>query len=131
MNMPRIRISAGPVVADATLADTATAKAIQAALPLTGRASTWGDEIYFDCGLSLSEEDAQTVVEVGDLAYWPPGSALCIFFGPTPASRGDEIRAASPVDVFGRVEGDPTVFRQVDSGTPVTVEAADTRSDRP
>ena len=69
-------------------------------------------------------EQPSEVVEKGDLAYWPPGSAFCIFYGPTPASRGDEIRAASPVTVFGRLLGDPTVFKPVRSGTTVRVERA-------
>jgi hypothetical protein len=61
---------------------------------------------------------------MGDLAYWPPGSAFCIFFGRTPASQGDEIRPASAVNVFGRVEGDPTIFKKVPSGTTIRVERA-------
>jgi hypothetical protein len=120
--MPTIRISAGPVSALAELTDTATAQAILAALPITGRASIWGDEIYFTIPVNANEEDVRAVVEVGDIAYWPPGSALCIFFGPTPASRGSEIRPASPVNVVGRVDGDATVFRQVHEGTSVLVE---------
>jgi hypothetical protein len=120
--MPAIRISAGPVSAIGELFDTPTAQAIAAALPITARASTWGDEIYFGIPVTADEEDASAVVEVGDLAYWPPGSAFCIFFGPTPASRGGEIRPASPVNVVGRVEGDATVFRQVRDGLPVRVE---------
>ena len=128
--MATIRISAGPVSAIAELADTSTAQAILDALPITGRASTWGDEIYFTIPINADEEDARAVVEAGDIAYWPPGSALCIFFGPTPASRGNEIRPASPVNVVGRVRGDATVFRQVRDGSPVLVElvvAATTR----
>ena len=74
--------------------------------------------------MKAKAEDAREVVELGDLAYWPPGSAFCIFFGRTPASRGDEIRPASPVNVFGRVLGDPTVFKSVRSGTTVRVERA-------
>jgi len=120
--MPTIRISAGPVSALAELTDTATAQAILAALPITGRASIWGDEIFFTIPVNANEEDVRAVVKVGDIAYWPPGSALCIFFGPTPASRGSEIRPASPVNVVGRVHGDATVFRQVHEGTSVLVE---------
>jgi hypothetical protein len=63
-------------------------------------------------------------VEAGDLGYWPPGRAFCIFFGPTPASEGGEIRPASPVNVVGRVAGDPTVFRKVRAGTRVRIERA-------
>jgi hypothetical protein len=120
--MATIRISAGPVSAIAELADTSTTQAILDALPITGRASTWGDEVYFAIPINADEEDARAVVEAGDLAYWPPGSALCIFFGPTPASHGSEIRPASPVNIVGRVHGDAAVFGQVRDGMPVHVE---------
>ena len=120
--MSRIKITAGDVVAFAELNDTATAEAIWNALPIEARASTWGDEIYFSIPVHLDEENAQEVVEKGDLGYWPPGNAFCIFFGRTPASRGDEIRPASPVNVIGRVEGDPTIFKRVRSGEKVVLE---------
>jgi hypothetical protein len=118
----RIRITAGQVSAAATLNDTPTAQAIWDALPIEATGSTWGDEIYFGIPVRQDEENATAVVEVGDLGYWPPGSAFCIFYGPTPASRGGEVRPASPVNVVGRVEGDATVFKQVASGTKVRLE---------
>ena len=117
----RVRIKAGSVEALAELNDTATAQAIWDALPIKGRANTWGDEIYFGIPLSIAPEKAQDLVEVGDLGYWPPGQAFCIFFGPTPMSEGDKPRPASPVTVFGQVTGDSTVFKQVDPGTAVTI----------
>jgi uncharacterized protein len=117
-----IRISAGAVTADAELNDSQTAAAIWAALPLEFKAETWGDEIYASIGLALGAEDPRETVALGELAYWPPGQAFCIFFGPTPMSRGDEIRPASAVTVVGRVLGDPTVFRQVRAGTRVRLE---------
>jgi hypothetical protein len=91
-------------------------------LPITGKAQLWGDEIYFDVGIPIASESPRAVVELGDLGYWPPGSAFCIFFGPTPASEGKEIRPASPVNVFGRVIGDPTVFKRARAGTLVRIE---------
>ena len=94
-------------------------------LPITARAQTWGDEIYFDIGLDAAPESPREVVGLGDLAYWPPGQAFCIFFGKTPASREDEIRAASAVNVIGRVVGDPTVFKRVRSGTTIRLERTD------
>lgn len=121
--MGKIKISAGDVVVQARLYDNPTADAIWDRLPIEGRANRWGDEIYFGIPVAVEEAaDANDVVEMGELGYWPPGSALCIFFGPTPASRGEEIRAASPVNRFGRVEGDPTVLKAVKSGEKVTVE---------
>jgi hypothetical protein len=117
-----IRISAGDVSAAAELNDSATATAIWEALPLRARVETWGDEIYFDIGIDAAPEKPKAVVALGDLGYWPPGRAFCVFFGPTPASRGDEIRPASPVNVVGRVAGDPRVFASVRAGARVTIE---------
>ena len=94
------------------------------ALPIESAASTWGDEIYFRTPFRVKEDDAQEVVDMGDVGYWPPDQALCLFFGPTPASRGDEIRPASPVNVLGKIEGDATALKDVGSGEKVTVERA-------
>lgn len=117
----RIHISAGEVTLLAELNETKTAQAVWDRLPLEGTASTWGDEIYFSTPLSLELEAGQEVVEAGDLGYWPPGKALCLFFGPTPASRGEEIRAASPVTIFGRILGEATALRSVSEGTPIAL----------
>ena len=118
----RIRIRCGDINASATLNESTSAQAIWDALPIEGSASVWGDEIYFRVPVGLTEEDAQELVELGDLGYWPPGNAFCIFFGPTPMSRGNEIRPASPVNVFGRVDGDPGAFKRVSSGSQVVIE---------
>jgi len=121
----RIIIKAGSVTAEAELNETETAKRIYEALPLTGAANRWGDEIYFAIPVDCPPENQREVVNAGDLGYWVPGSAFCIFFGPTPASRSpDEIRPASPVNVFGHIVGDPTVFRAVREGETVVVEPA-------
>lgn len=123
----RVRISSpscGEVFAEFTDENPKTAQAIWDALPLEARANTWGDEIYFSIPVEAEAENPKEVVGMGDLGYWPPGSAFCIFFGPTPMSRGEEIRPASPVNVFGRVEGDPKVFKSVASGDLVRIERA-------
>ena len=117
----RISIKADKIEATAELNDTQTAQAIWNALPIKGRGNRWGEEIYFSISLSLETENAQEVVDVGDLGYWPPGTAFCIFFGPTPMSRGEEIRPASPVNLFGKVTGDATIYNQVASGTEITI----------
>ena len=122
----RITIAAGSVALGAELNDGPTAQAIWEALPITGRANTWGDEIYFTIPVQAEQEpDARADVGVGELGYWPAGSAFCIFFGPTPASDGPEPRAASPVNILGRVLGDDTEFRQVRSGEKVALSKAD------
>lgn len=118
-----ITITAGAVRATAELNETPTASAIWAALPIEALANTWGDEIYFGVPVACEpERSARSDVAVGDLAYWPPGDAFCIFFGRTPASSGDAPRAASPVNVIGRVTGDATAFRRVRSGEVVRIE---------
>jgi uncharacterized protein len=120
-----ITITAGGISARAELNDSATAQAIWDALPITAPATTWGDEIYFSIPVTQDEDKARATVDMGDLGYWPPGSAFCIFFGPTPMSRTkDEIRPASPVNVFGKVVGDATRFKAVRSGEAVTLEKA-------
>jgi len=101
-----------------------TVEAIWKALPFEKRANMWGDEIYFSIPVSLGEENAKETVEIGDLGYWPPGQGFCIFFGPTPISREDEIRPADPVNVFGKVKGDPKVFKKVRSGDKIRIERA-------
>ena len=117
-----ITITAGQVQASAELNDSPCAQAVYDALPIEAVTNTWGDEIYFSIPVSIAQENGQELVEVGDLGYWPPGQAFCIFFGPTPMSEGDKPRPASPVTVFGQVVGDAAVFKQVDSGTEVTIE---------
>jgi hypothetical protein len=124
MSDRRIRITAGSVSAEAILNDSATATAVWNALPLSVPGQTWGDEIYFSIPVEARPASPQETVEMGDLAYWPPGSAFCIFFGPTPASQGQEIRPASPVNVFGRIVGKATVFTKVRAGTAIKVERA-------
>ena len=119
-----IKIAAGSVKIEADLNDTDTAAAIWNALPISQSGNTWGDEIYFRIPVEANPDDLKDIVGFGDLAFWPPGSAFCIFFGPTPASRGDEIRPASPVAVIGRVLGDAALFRSVNAGTTVTIEQA-------
>ena len=123
MDVRKITVTAGSVLVTATLNDSSTAEALWDSLPLEASANTWGDEIYFRIAVNADEEDgASDVVDMGALAYWPPGQALCLFFGRTPASRGDEIRAASAVNVIGSIEGDATVLKQVKSGARVFVE---------
>jgi len=119
-----IRITAGSVSAEAWLNDSQTAREIWDALPIEAKGETWGDEIYFDIGLTVGLESPRDVVAVGDLGYWPPGRAFCIFFGPTPLSRGAEIRPASPVNLVGRIVGEPRVFKRVSAGTRVTLRRA-------
>ena len=103
----------------------ATVSAILAALPITGTVSRWGDEVYFSIPVIAPEENQKELVEIGDLGYWLPQNAFCIFFGPTMASKGDEIRPASAVNVFGRIIGDATVLKRVSEGERIVIDRAD------
>ena len=125
----KIRIkteSAGDISAEIfTEKNPRTAEAIWKALPIKGTANRWGEEIYFDVSVKVPEENSQEVVEIGDLAYWPPGNCFCIFFGATPASKGNQPRAASPVNVFGRVIMHAKTLTKVKSGENIEVERTD------
>jgi len=124
--MPALRISAGPVTALAELNDSPTARLLWDALPMDGKANRWGDEIYFAIPVDADEEpNAVAAVEVGTIAFWPPGNAFCIFWGPTPASRGSQPMAASPVNVLGKIDGDASQFERVSSGARVRLERAE------
>ncbi|MBW8057657.1 MAG: cyclophilin-like fold protein [candidate division NC10 bacterium] len=121
----RILIKTGDVTTQGVLNDTSTANAVWEALPVTGKANTWGGEIYF--AIPVKEElepTARETVEKGDLGYWPPGRAFCIFFGPTPASTGTEIRPASAVNIIGHIEGDPAIFKKVKDGARIQIDPA-------
>jgi len=122
MAVKKITIKTEDLKMDAGLNDSNTAQKIWEALPIEGRVNTWGDEIYFSIPVDVGSENAKVVVSEGDLGYWPPGSAFCIFFGLTPASQGDEIRAASPVNIFGKIIGDSKVFKKVSSGVKIIIE---------
>jgi len=121
MSVKKIVIRVEGLSVNADLNESKTAQKIWDALPITGSVNTWGDEIYFSIPVNLPLEDAKEVVSEGDLGYWPPGSAFCIFFGLTPASQGDEIRPASPVNVFGKVIGDVKVFKEINSGAKINI----------
>ena len=121
--MNEIRIATDKIEMLVTLNDAPTAARIWDALPIESTVNTWGQEIYFSipvqCDLGVEARDR---MEVGEIGYWPTGSAFCIFFGKTPASKRDEPRAASPVNPIGRVEGDVKVFRQIRDGDTIRVE---------
>ncbi len=119
----KIIISTENLRMEAILAEGSSADIFWNTLPITGQANTWGDEIYFNVNLQIPLDDnASDIVESGDIAFWPPGSAFCIFFGRTPASLGDEVRAASAVNVLGKIDGDEREFRSVPSGEEVRLE---------
>ena len=121
----QIRIVSGKVELKAELNESVSAEALVKKLPLELRMSRWGDEYYGDCGVSVEEgPEARELMEVGEVAIWPPGSALCIFFGPTPASTGEAPRAASKVNPIGRISSGAEALKKLGPSIQVRVESA-------
>ena len=119
----KVRISVSDLKVEAELNESKTAQWVWEALPMEAKTNLWGEEIYFAIPVKMGlEKGSREVVSAGELGYWPTGHAFCIFFGPTPASQGDEIRAASAVNVIGRVLGDPKVFLKVKEGAKIILE---------
>jgi hypothetical protein len=122
----RIRFDFGSVTLDAELLDTPTAKAIAKALPITGAALTWGEEVYFETPVKVArEKDARAVVTPGEIAYWPDGDAIAIGFGRTPVSKGDETRLASLCNMWAKALGDVKALSKVKGGATIKVTAVD------
>ena len=116
--MAKLRITAeeANVSMTACLNDTETARKLLKVLPVEAHAQTWGEEVYFEIPLKAPEQDPHAEVPSGTIAYWPPGHAFCIFFGQEPYS---------PVNVLGKLDGDPKLFAHVRSGDKIRIEAAD------
>lgn len=110
------------IIATVTDKNPKTADAIWNSLPLESTINTWGEEIYFGVAVKVGEENAQEEVEVGDVAYWPEGRCICIFFGRTPISKTDLPKASSPVNVFAKVEGNLKVLKTAIPGSVIRIE---------
>jgi hypothetical protein len=111
----------GKIEAELAEINPKTKEAILNALPFQGEANVWGDEIYFNIPVSEDEETSQQEMEVGDIAFWPMGNAMCIFFGKTPVSDTEKPMAYSPVNRFARILGDAKVFKKIENGDVITV----------
>lgn len=121
--MPKIlNINIDQINLSATLNDSSTAQLIWDSLPIDGTLNVWGKEIYFSTPIQTqTDSDATDIVNQGSVAYWPPGNALCLFWGPTPVSNGDECRAASPVNIVGSINEDLEILNSVHSGTKIII----------
>lgn len=119
-----IRLTIGELAFTGRLGDSPTAESVARALPLEFTAQRWGEEYYGSVPVTAElEPGARDVLQPGELAYWPPGSALCLFWGPTPASQGEEIRAAGPVNPIGRIEGDLAPLTDLPGSVTIKLEA--------
>jgi uncharacterized protein len=117
-----IKIMSGKIGVEAEFLDNPTAKAIMGILPITAHAQRWGDEIYFEIAVHVElDSSAKETVEAGDLGFWPQGDCFCIFFGPTPMSKEDEIRPASAVNVFGKAKGELAVLKRIKDGDTILI----------
>jgi len=83
-------------------------------LPVEGRAALWKEEVYFEIPVKMGEEKSKPTVETGTVAFWPMGSALCIFYGKS--------QPYSPVNILGKITSNLEIFRQVKSGITIRVE---------
>jgi hypothetical protein len=119
----RIKITIGEITINAELSDTACARAIAKSLPIETKPNKWGDEFYFTIQVNVPlDETATTRIAVGDIGFWPPGSALAIFFGPTPMSSGSDPVPASAVNMVGKIIGDATVLRKAKGASIIRIE---------
>jgi hypothetical protein len=121
----RIRIVIQDLSLEAELVETACAKAVAAVLPVESWPNEWGDEFYFEVPVITPLDETATLnVKAGDIGYWPPGRALAVFFGPTPASSGTDPVPASSVNIVGRIKGDPSVLKSVKGASRIRIEKA-------
>lgn len=122
MSLARIRLVWPKGAANATLEDTPTARALVAALPITARAQTWGEEVYFEIPVKAKlEAGAKQVVPPGTVCFWVEGSSLALPWGRTPLSEGDDPKLVTRCNVLGKIDGDPRRLASVRSGDTVTV----------
>ena len=119
--MSQIKIEFENITIEADLNNSETANNIKKLLPISNTVNIWGDEIYFPVDINDEEIGAKEIVELGDIGYWPPGNAFCLFFGLTPLSKGEEIRAASPINIIGKIRGEINILKKVKSGEKVMV----------
>lgn len=118
----KIIVKAAKIELLAYLFDTETAEKIWEILPIKAEAYRWGEEVYFDIPLNLPlEPDAKAEVEIGEIGYWDQGPGMAIFFGKTPASRGNKPVAASAVNIFGKIIGDARVLKAVKEGSEIII----------
>ena len=121
--MKEIIFDFGDLKIKGELNDSPTSNELYENLPLEGVSQVWGDEIYFSTDIGIENDEwAKETVELGDIAFWPPGKAVCLFFGPTPISGSGEISPASSTNIRGKLLGDLEILKSINSGTTIKVD---------
>jgi len=119
----KITFAAESASFEAELNDSPAARVIAEKLPLSSKVNTWGDEIYFNIGITCPRDGETTTVKVGDVGYWPEGKCLCIFFGRTPMSPGADPVPASAVVIVGKTDARVDLLRSIKHGEKIIVSA--------
>lgn len=118
----KVLIQLDKIKVEVELNDSVTADKIYDALPIESIGNLWGDEVYFRTDIvSQIDETAKVTVELGDIAFWPPSNALCIFYGKTPVSTDEEIKPASAVNIVGKVTSDIEILKKLKEGAEIKV----------
>ena len=106
-----------------------TVKSFIESLPFTVGSNLWGEEIYTnESPINIGEENAKSPVELFDVAFWPTGKAICLFYGPTPIGKKDEIKPYSPVNVIGKIlNPDKEILSKLKDGTNITFKKKDSK----
>ena len=125
INQKKIIFISGSINIEGILNESETAEKIWSSLPLDSLVNTWGDEIYFSVPVDSELENSKEVVDLGDIGFWPPGNAICLFFGPTPISAEGEIRPASSVNIVGKLIGNLEELKLIKSASRISVVKSD------
>jgi hypothetical protein len=107
---------------DGSLNDSEISRQIYEKLPIDSKVNTWAEEIYFPVPVNCKPENPTLVVKIGDIAYWPEGKCLCIFFGRTPISTDDQPKPASEVNIVGKIKGDLSILKKIKDGDKISVK---------
>ena len=121
--MKKCKITIDKIIFEVVLFNSPTANKIWNSLPISSNIKTWGKEIYFYTDVVANKEpNAKSIIELGEIAYWPTGKAIAIGFGKTPISQKDEIRLADDCNIWGETNFDLKKLENIAEGQPIKIE---------
>ena len=121
--MKKCKITIDKIIFEVVLFDSPTANKIWNSLPISSNIKTWGKEIYFYTDVVANKEpNAKSIIELGEIAYWPSGKAIAIGFGKTPISQKDEIRLADDCNIWGETKFNLKKLENIAEGQPIKIE---------